>query len=114
MPDEAFEIYWHLRGGPELLGLHELFSGLTVPAEKVQQALGLTQEQLRVATRAAASLGFIEASEQSITFFALAPDSSQRGRLDWCLEPHAQELVALTARLKSQLLIRFLSTPPAA
>ena len=113
MPDEAFEIFWHMRGGPELIALHDLFAGLTVATDKVQQALGLTQEQLRVASRAAESLGVLESTEHSMTFFLLAPDSSQRGRLDWCLEPHAADFAALTARLRTQLLVRFLSTPPA-
>ncbi len=112
MPDEAFEAYWRMRGGPEIVALNAIFEGLTLPLEQVQHLLSFTQEQLRAVLSAARQLGLVEFDTQSVTFYLLAPDSSQRARLDWDLETHKAELAALVAKIRSQLLIRFLSTPP--
>jgi hypothetical protein len=113
MPDEAFEVYWRMPGGQEIIALHTIFSGMTVSQEQVLKLLGITPEQLRAVLNAAKQLGIVEMESSTVTFYALAPDSSQRGRLDWCLESHAAELPPLIARLRSALLLRFLSTPPA-
>lgn len=114
MPDEAFEAFWTMPGGQGLIALHELFSGMTVSLDQVQKVLELTQEQTRLAIGAARQLGILETDNKGITFYLLAADSSQRGRLDWCLEPHAAELPPLLAKYKTLLLMRFLGTPPAA
>src|SRR2546428_182852 len=113
MPDESFEAYWAMRGGPEIVALNTIFAGLTLPWEQIQQLLSFTQEQLRLVLSAARQLGLVEFDTQNVTFYLLAPDSSQRSRLDWCLETHQEHLTALVARIRSQLLLRFLSTPPA-
>jgi len=112
MADEAFEALWRLRGGPEIVVFHSLFAGRFVPVEPVRQVLGLTLEQLRAVLASAAKLGLLEADEGHIAFMAFAPKSAQRGRLDWCLEGHRNELEPLQARLRGVLLVRFLSSPP--
>jgi hypothetical protein len=110
--DEAFEALWRLRGGPEITAFHALFAGRFVPIEPIRQVLGLTLEQLREVLTSAAKLGLLEADEGHVAFMAFAPKSAQRGRLDWCLEGHREELELLMARLRSVLLVRFLSSPP--
>ena len=112
MPDEAFEEFWVMRGGKEMVALHALFPGASLPLEQVRETLGLTQDQLRAAASAARGLGLLEGDEAHLTFFALPLDSSQRARLDWCLESHTEEMGFLLTKLRGQMLLRFLSTPP--
>ncbi len=112
MPDEAFEALWGLHGGPEIVAMHRLFGGATLPTEEVRSALGLNLEQFRATVTAGAGMGFVEQEGERISFILFAPDSSQHGRLEWCLESHAAELPVIVARIRSQLLLRYLATPP--
>lgn len=113
MPDEAFEELWRQRGGPELVALHAIYGGGTVPGSVVREIAGLTLEQLRVVCESGRRLGLVETTEEGVSFVAIPPDSGQRARLDWCMEPHVEELPPIEARLKSRLLLRFLGSPPA-
>ena len=112
MPDEAFEAFWNLPGGKELVGLHELFAGAAVPFDELRDMLRLTSEQMRAAVVTASSLGLLEDDEEQIIFLMFPRDSGQRARLDWCLEIHTEEMGPLLDRLRSQLLLRFLSLKP--
>lgn len=112
MPDDAFEELWRLPGGAELVVLHGMFGGRYVPIDQVRQALGTGPEAFDRACRAAGRLGLVEVDETRIAFVAFMPDSSQRGRLDYALEPHREELEEIAGRIKGALLVRFLNTPP--
>ncbi len=112
MPDEAFEKLWSQKGGPELVVLHSLFGGSAFPATSIREVLDLTLEQLRTVLEAAQRVGLVETAQDKITFVLFPSDSGQGARLEWCLEPHTGALPALAAKLKSRLLIRFLSSPP--
>ncbi len=112
MPDETFESLWNMPGGRELVGLHSLLSGTTVPVETLRDMLKLTREQFRAALWTASALGFIEGDDENLTFRLFSKDSGQQSRLDWCLEPHRTEFGPLQDRLRSQLLIRFLTLKP--
>ncbi len=112
MPDEAFEELWRERGGPQLVALHSIFGGSLVPGDVVRELVGLTLEQLRVVCEAAHLVGLIESGPDGILFVMIPPDSGQRARLDWCMEPHVAEFPAVEATLRSKLLLRFLSAPP--
>ena len=112
MPDEAFETLWAMRGGPELVALHRLFGGSPLPSEDVRMILGLSVEQYRMVSSAAARVGLAEPSEGSLILIAFAADSAQAGRLEWCLESHQGEFPGVLARLRSELLVRFLGSPP--
>ena len=112
MPDEAFEELWRQRGGPELVALHLIFGGSVVPGNVIREVAGLTLEELRVVCEAGRRVGLVEPGEDGVTFVVIPPDSGQRARLDWCMEPHVDELPPIEARLKSKLLLRFLGSPP--
>ena len=112
MADEAFEAFWKLKGGPELVGLQSLFGGASLSGEEVRQMLGLTLEQFRIAVLAAQQLGLAEQADDRIRFAAFPRDSAQGARLEWCLEARQEEMKTILGRLKSLLLIRFLGAPP--
>lgn len=111
MPDEAFETLWALPGGPELVALHAMFDGRPLPMFEVRGLTGTTPDQLREALRAAHRVGLLRATNEDVMFIEVPPDSGQRARLDWCLEPHAQELPGIEARLRGRLLLKLLESP---
>jgi hypothetical protein len=112
VPDEAFEELWKVKGGPDMVAMHQLFGGATLPAEEVRAALALSPEQFRTAGQAARRVGLVEGGDERISFILFAPDSAQHGRLEWCLESHQAELPPIVTRLRSLLLLRYLATPP--
>jgi len=112
MPDEAFEELWRQKGGPEIVALHSIFGGANLPVPVIREITGLTLEQLRVVCEAARRVGLVDPTEEGISFLVIPPDSGQRARLDWCMEPHVDELPSVEARLRSKLLLRFLAAPP--
>lgn len=101
-----------MKGGPEMVAMHQLFGGATLPADEVRAALGLTLEQFRATSQAAQRVGLVEGGDERISFILFAPDSAQHGRLEWCLESHQGDLPPIMTRLRSQLLLRYLATPP--
>jgi hypothetical protein len=112
VPDESFEAFWAAPGGAALVAMHRLFAGATLPAHEVRAVLGVSPDQFRALREAAESMGFVVGDEERVTFAVLDPQSAQRVRLDWCLEPHAEELEAVVRRLRSALLVRYLGAPP--
>lgn len=114
MPDEGFELFWRLRGAPEMVALHGLFAGSTAPADEVRQSLGLTLEQFNAVMQAGGSLGLVTLGGDEVGFPVIPADSSQRSRLDWCLETHLEELKKVETTVKSRLVLRFLGRPPKA
>ena len=112
MPDEAFEELWRQKGGPELVAFHAIFGGAALPTDEIRSMLGLTLEQFRSACGAAERLGIVESGEERVSFLAFPSDSSQRGRLDWCLEEHKADFDKLVERIRSRLLLRYLGSPP--
>ncbi len=112
MPDEAFEALWRMKGGPEMIGLHGLFGGSTVPADDLQQVLELTLEQFRTVMGAAEQVGLVLPRERQVAFVAFPKDSAQSARLSWCLEGREEQVKETTRRIRTSLLLRFLEAPP--
>jgi hypothetical protein len=112
VPDEAFEDLWRHKGGPELVAFHAVFAGAALSSDEIRSMLSLTMEQLRAACGAAERVGIVESGESRVSFLAFPSDSSQRGRLDWCLEEHKAEFDKLVGQVRSRLLLRYLGTPP--
>jgi len=108
--DEAFEELWSRKGGPDLVALQSVFEGQALVSEEVRQVVGLTMEQLREALVAAQRVGLVSVSEERIVFVPIPPASGQRARLDWCLEAHQKEFVALKGALQTKFMVRFLSS----
>jgi hypothetical protein len=112
VPDEAFEDLWRQKGGPELVALHSLFVGAALPADRVRSTLGLNLEQLRSVCASAERVGIVESGEERVGFLGFPADSSQRARLDWCLEEHKAAFEKIVEQLRSRLLLRYLESPP--
>lgn len=112
MADEAFEALWGMKAGPELIALHGMFGGATLPAEDVRSVLELNAEEVRLVVHAAERVGLVERAGERLSFLAFAPGSAQQGRLDWCLETHQAEHEESTRRLKTTMLVRYLSAAP--
>ncbi len=111
MADEAFDALWRTRAGPELVALHGLFGGATISVDQLRTLLALSSDEVRDALICAQRVGIIEAPGERVQFLAFAPGSSQQGRLEWCLESHQAELETVTRRLRTQMLVRYLSAP---
>lgn len=112
MADEAFEALWSTKAGPDFVVLQSLLGGSTVPSDEIRSLLGLSQEDMRAAVAAAERVGLVEHPGDRIVFLAFAPGSAQQGRLEWCLEAHQADFEALTNRLRTRMLIRYLASPP--
>lgn len=112
MADEAFESLWSTRGGPDFVAMQGMFGGSTVPADEIRDLLGLSHDEMRATVIAAQRVGLVEHPGDRITFLAFAPGSAQQGRLEWCLESHQAEHDARTRRLRTVMLVRYLSMPP--
>jgi hypothetical protein len=112
VPDELFEELWSMKGGPELVALHAMFAGSRIPVSQVRDFLRLNPEGVRMAFDAAHGFGLFDMDDEEITFIAFPADSGQRARLDWCIEPHQAEFEPLVAKIRGQLLLRFLGSSP--
>jgi len=112
VPDEMFEELWRMKGGAEIVALHAMFAGSRIPTNQVRDFLRLNPEGVRTVLDAAHGFGLIDMDDSEITFVAYPADSGQRARLDWCIEPHQAEFEPLVARIRGQLLLRFLGSSP--
>jgi len=97
--DEAFEAFWRMKGGPEIVAMHSIFGGVAVPSEAIRQVLGLTLEQFRTIAVMSGSFGLVDSTDEYLLFTVFQKDSAQGSRLEWCLEDKNDEFQNVVKRL---------------